>query len=233
MRATNELLVRSSTQDDKLSTNASDKAVIAAMGSTKPLTCPPNSDTFSPTIDSTGNEDRELGSSVVISTTANAEAITIHGGQRTSITTTKRVYAINRSDSVGSLTGRKYIAPTSSDPQRSTLTEGERWHVNCQQKKKNSMTITAIPSAIPLANNSLQKRAEANKNTSFAQINYDGNQFHFPLSSSNHHDGFVANLSNASGSKFLTFTNHASAVYEVHDWWQNQISDMQFNGYDI
>ncbi|XP_073827842.1 sodium leak channel non-selective protein na isoform X1 [Musca autumnalis] len=224
LRATNEPIIRPSVPEDKTPTGLADKSAIATIsGSVAAATCPPTSDAFSPTFSSTENEEKDVSTSAMASTPgagAAAETSTVQATQRI-ITSTKRGYALNRSDSTGSSAGRKFLAPTSSDPQRTTLTDKERLHIANQQKKKNSMTTSTLP-VVPLPALPGHK-----KNSFFAG---DISQFHYP--SLNHFDhGHIPALGSPSGlmphiipgTKLLPFNNQANAVYEVHDWWQEQV----------
>uniref|UniRef100_A0A1A9WID5 Uncharacterized protein n=1 Tax=Glossina brevipalpis TaxID=37001 RepID=A0A1A9WID5_9MUSC len=236
LRATNEPLLRA--QEDKTPTVPGDKSAIATISGSVPTTCPPTSDAFSPTFSSTENEEKDASLSaamvVPISTTDITTAPTIvpqRPAAPGALTATKRSYALNRSDSTGSTTGRKYLAPTTSDPQRSTLSDKERLHITSQQKKKNSITTTTLPAVVASSNGPSLKRLEANKNSFFMQFNSEIGQFHYPVMGNNHFDGHMTNLGSPSGlmphimsgSKLLPFNNQANAVYEVHDWWHEQV----------
>uniref|UniRef100_A0A1I8PTZ5 Sodium leak channel NALCN n=1 Tax=Stomoxys calcitrans TaxID=35570 RepID=A0A1I8PTZ5_STOCA len=224
LRATNEPMIRPSVQEDKTPTGIGEKSAIATIsGSVAAATCPPTSDAFSPTFSSTENEEKDLSTSAIAPTPGAAETATVQVTQR-AITATKRGYALNRSDSTGSSAGRKFLAPTSSDPQqRSTLSDKERLHITNQQKKKNSMTTSTLPVApAPVISGPGHK-----KNSFFAA---DISQFHYPTL--NHFDhGHIPALGSPSGlmphiipgTKLLPFNNQANAVYEVHDWWQEQV----------
>ncbi|KAI9590564.1 hypothetical protein GQX74_008731 [Glossina fuscipes] len=235
LRATNEPLLRA--QEDKTPTVPSDKSAIATISGSVPTTCPPTSDAFSPTFSSTENEEKDGSLSatmaVLISTTDITTAPTVvpqRPAAPAALTAAKRSYALNRSDSTGSTTGRKYLAPTTSDPQRSTLTDKERLHISSQQKKKNSITATTLPT-VASSNGPSLKRLDANKNSFFMQFNSEIGQFHYPVMGNNHFDGHMTNLGSPSGlmphiipgSKLLPFNNQANAVYEVHDWWHEQV----------
>ncbi|XP_004535433.1 sodium leak channel non-selective protein isoform X2 [Ceratitis capitata] len=219
LRATNEQLMP---QEDKTPTSGGDKPPGSA---TAPG--PPTSDAFSPTFSSTENEEKDASGSAAISTTATD----VHGVQRV-ISATKRAYALNRSDSTGSSTGRKYLAPTTSDPQqRSTLTDKERLHITSQQKKKNSMTTVPVLPPVVAASGAAIKR-DLNRTTGlYTSGNSDGSQFHYPPNVVNHFGEQHGPLGSPSaimghiiaGSKLLPFNNQANAVYEVHDWWQEQV----------
>ncbi|XP_053950819.1 sodium leak channel NALCN isoform X1 [Anastrepha ludens] len=221
LRATNEQLMLLKTPEDKTPTSGAEKPPGSA---TAP--CPPTSDAFSPTFSSTENEEKDASGSAAISTTADA-----HGVQRV-IGATKRAYALNRSDSTGSSTGRKYLAPTTSDPQqRSTLTDKERLHISSQQKKKNSMTtVPTLPPVVAASGASIKR--DLNRTSGFfTSGNSDGSQFHYPPHVVNHFGEQHGPLGSPSavmghiisGSKLLPFNNQANAVYEVHDWWQEQV----------
>lgn len=221
LRATNEPIIRQTAQEEKTPTGVGDKSAITTISGAVAATCPPTSDAFSPTFSSTENEEKDISNSAIASTPAPTETATVQATQRI-ITATKRGYALNRSDSTGSSTGRKFLAPTSSDPQqRSTLTDKERLHIANQQKKKNSMTTTTLPVSTATG-------AGHKKNSFFASDM--GGQFNYP--SINHFDhGHIPALGSPSGlmphiipgTKLLPFNNQANAVYEVHDWWQEQV----------
>ncbi|XP_037936691.1 sodium leak channel non-selective protein [Teleopsis dalmanni] len=223
LRATNEAMMRHTAAEDKTPTGIGDKSTIATISGTVAATCPPTSDAFSPTFSSTENDEKEP-SSGVIPTPAD-----VHSIQKV-LTATKRAYALNRSDSTGSSAGRKFLAPTSSDPQqRTTLTDKERLHISNQQKKKNSMTT--IPT-IPIVGGAGFKR-DINKPVGFlTQFNNEIGQFHYPINNSNSHYGDTHGALGSpsalvghiiAGSKLLPFNNQANVVYEVHDWWQEQV----------
>lgn len=234
LRATNEPIIRPSTQEDKTPTGAADKSAIATISGAVAATCPPTSDAFSPTFSSTENEEKDVSTSGIASTPAPViETSTIQATQRI-ITATKRGYALNRSDSTGSSAGRKFLAPTSSDPQqRSTLTDKERLHIANQQKKKNSMTTTTLPVAVVAA-----AVAGHKKNSFFAG---DMGQFHYPAINHFDHGHIPPALGSPSGlmphimagSKLLPFNNQANAVYEVHDWWQEQVLCTQMSDDEV
>lgn len=209
------------TPEDKTPTSGGEKPP----GSTT-AAGPPTSDAFSPTFSSTENEEKDASGSAAVSTTGEA-----HGVQRV-ISGTKRAQALIRSDSTGSSTGRKYLAPTTSDPQqRSTLTDKERLHISSQQKKKNSMTAVPILPPVAAASGSAIKRDLNRTSGFFASGNNDGSQFHYPPNVVNHFGEQHGPLGSPSaimghiiaGSKLLPFNNQANAVYEVHDWWQEQV----------
>lgn len=224
MRATNEPIIRPSVQEDKTPTGPGDKSAIVTISGSVAATCPPTSDAFSPTFSSTENEEKDISTSAMAPTPGAAETSTVQATQRI-ITATKRSHALNRSDSTGSSAGRKFLAPTSSDPQqRSTLNDKERLHIANQQKKKNSMTTSTLPiAAVP----AVIAGPGHKKNSFFAA---DISQFHYPTL--NHFDhGHIPALGSPSGlmphiipgTKLLPFNNQANAVYEVHDWWSEQV----------
>ncbi|XP_037822803.1 LOW QUALITY PROTEIN: sodium leak channel non-selective protein-like [Lucilia sericata] len=226
LRATNEQpIIRPSAQEDKTPTGTGDKSAIATISGAVAATCPPTSDAFSPTFSSTENEGNDVSTSAVASTPAPTETSTTHATQRV-ITATKRGYTLNRSDSTGSSAGRKFLAPTSSDPQqRTTLSDKERLYIANQQKKKNSMTTTTLPVTIAPA----IPGAGHKKNSFFAG---DMSQFHYPAINHFEHGNIPqGGLGSPSGllphiipgTKLLPFNNQANAVYEVHDWWQEQV----------
>lgn len=161
--------MRPNIQEDKTPLGVAEKSAISTISGAVSGTCPPTSDAFSPTFSSTENEEKEASSSGpvphtepptggiggiggTITTVAVAGTTVAERGQAATATATataarhvmtmgKRGYALNRSDSTGSSAGRKFLAPTSSDPQqRSTLSDKERLHISSQQRKKNSMT---------------------------------------------------------------------------------------------
>lgn len=94
---------------------------------------------------------------------------------------------LNRSDSTGSSTGRKFLAPTLSDPQ--ARNEKERF---CGNKKK----VT---------------RPQASKN----------NLPH--LNELNHHHFHYYNDHQQQSNKTITSPSNSNLVYEVQDWWQEQM----------
>ncbi|XP_011200552.2 sodium leak channel NALCN isoform X1 [Bactrocera dorsalis] len=221
LRATNEQLMLLKTPEDKTPTSGGEKPPGSAT-----TAGPPTSDAFSPTFSSTENEEKDGSGSAAVSTTGE-----MHGVQRV-ISGTKRAQALIRSDSTGSSTGRKYLAPTTSDPQqRSTLTDKERLHISSQQKKKNSMTAVPILPPVAAASGSAIKRDLNRTSGFFASGNSDGSQFHYPPNVVNHYGEQHGPLGSPSaimghiiaGSKLLPFNNQANAVYEVHDWWQEQV----------
>ncbi|XP_032580356.1 sodium leak channel non-selective protein isoform X2 [Drosophila sechellia] len=288
LRATNEQpVMRPNVQEDKAPLGAVDKSAISTISGAVAGACPPTSDAFSPTFSSTENEEKDGSSSAVVqlphsetsvagsSATGAATATGTSSGlgvgppavqstARHVMTVGKRGYVLNRSDSTGSSAGRKFLAPTSSDPQqRSTLSDKERLHITSQQRKKNSMTT--LPHAGQLGQLAKQRGGggEATKSSSFfAQLNSEIGQFHYPtinaaaaaaalhgyghghghghgthgghgghgeLQLHHHHGGalgspsaMMSQMIGGSG-KLLPFNNQANAVYEVHDWWQEQV----------
>ncbi|KAH8354718.1 hypothetical protein KR084_003279 [Drosophila pseudotakahashii] len=265
LRATNEQpVMRPNVQEDKAPLGgAADKSAISTISGAVAGACPlPTSDAFSPTFSSTENEEKDGSSSAAvqvqeppmaggIGTGSSAVAVgppppSVQTTARHVMTVGKRGYALNRSDSTGSSAGRKFLAPTSSDPQqRSTLSDKERLHISSQQRKKNSMTT--LPHAGQLGQLAKQRGGgEASKSSSFfAQLNSEiGQQFHYPTISAvhgyghghgqhGHHQGggagalgspsaMMSQMIGGSG-KLLPFNNQANAVYEVHDWWQEQV----------
>ncbi|XP_028898265.2 sodium leak channel NALCN isoform X4 [Zeugodacus cucurbitae] len=221
LRATNEQLMLLKTPEDKTPTSGGEKPPGSATAAG-----PPTSDAFSPTFSSTENEEKDASGSAAVSTTGEP-----HGVQRV-ISGTKRAQVLNRSDSTGSSAGRKYLAPTTSDPQqRSTLTDKERLHISSQQKKKNSMTAVPILPPVVAASGSAIKRDLNRTSGFFTSGNSDGSQFHYPPNVVNHFGEQHGPLGSPSaimghiiaGSKLLPFNNQANAVYEVHDWWQEQV----------
>ncbi|KRK06285.1 sodium leak channel non-selective protein isoform X2 [Drosophila yakuba] len=292
LRATNEQpVMRPNVQEDKAPLGAVDKSAISTISGAVAGACPPTSDAFSPTFSSTENEEKDGSSSALVqlphsetsiagtgsSATAAATATgassglgigppTVQSAARHVMTVGKRGYALNRSDSTGSSAGRKFLAPTSSDPQqRSTLSDKERLHITSQQRKKNSMTT--LPHAGQLGQLAKQRGGgggDATKSSSFfAQLNSEIGQFHYPTINAaaaaaalhgyghghghghgthaghggghgehqqhHHHGGalgspsaMMSQMIGGSG-KLLPFNNQANAVYEVHDWWQEQV----------
>ncbi|XP_033169211.1 sodium leak channel non-selective protein isoform X2 [Drosophila mauritiana] len=290
LRATNEQpVMRPNVQEDKAPLGAVDKSAISTISGAVAGACPPTSDAFSPTFSSTENEEKDGSSSAVVQLPHSETSIAGTGSSATGVATAtgtssglgvgppavqstarhvmtvgKRGYALNRSDSTGSSAGRKFLAPTSSDPQqRSTLSDKERLHITSQQRKKNSMTT--LPHAGQLGQLAKQRGGggEATKSSSFfAQLNSEIGQFHYPTINAaaaaaalhgyghghghghgthgghgghgehqlhHHHGGalgspsaMMSQMIGGSG-KLLPFNNQANAVYEVHDWWQEQV----------
>ncbi|XP_026848294.1 sodium leak channel non-selective protein [Drosophila persimilis] len=273
LRATNEQpVMRPNVQEDKAPIGTADKPAISTISGAVAGTCPPTSDAFSPTFSSTENEEKDASSSAValphsepipvVATVATAPSAARHV-----MSVGKRAYALNRSDSTGSSAGRKFLAPTSSDPQqRSTLSDKERLHISSQQRKKNSMTT--LPHAGQLGQLGKQRGGvssdSASKSASFfAQLNSEIGQFHYPTINAaaayghgldqhhhlhhhqqqqqhqhshqhqhQHHGGGAGAIGSPSAmmsqmiggsGKLLPFNNQANAVYEVHDWWQEQV----------
>ncbi|XP_060663210.1 sodium leak channel NALCN isoform X2 [Drosophila nasuta] len=243
LRATNEQSVmRPNVQEDLAPSGVLDKSAISTISGAVAGTCPPTSDAFSPTLSSTENDEKDANSSAAIVLTHSDVHAT--GVRHVMAVGGKRSYALNRSDSTGSSAGRKFLAPTSSDPQqRSTLSDKERLHISSQQRKKNSMTT--LPHVAQLGQ--LGKQRDTNKSsTIFSEIG----QFHYPIINQTvaataalhgygdhhqhqhqhpHHHGVLSSSSammsqliGGSG-KLLPFNNQANAVYEVHDWWQEQV----------
>lgn len=238
LRATNEQpVMRPTVQEEKASSGLIDKSAISTISGAVAGTCPPTSDAFSPTFSSTENDEKDASSSAVVLPHADVHATSV----RHVMAVGKRAYALNRSDSTGSSAGRKFLAPTSSDPQqRSTLSDKERLHISSQQRKKNSMTT--LPHVSQLVQ--LGKQRDPNKSsTFFSQLNSEIGQFHYPTINTSgaaaamhsygdhhqHHHGALSSpsamMSQLIGStgKLLPFNNQANAVYEVHDWWQEQV----------
>nr|XP_036676109.1 sodium leak channel non-selective protein isoform X1 [Drosophila suzukii] len=275
LRATNEQpVMRPNVQEDKAPLGAADKSAISTISGAVAGACPPTSDAFSPTFSSTENEEKDGSSSAMVQlphpelpltgTGSSATVATVPAVQTSAarhvMAVGKRGYALNRSDSTGSSAGRKFLAPTSSDPQqRSTLSDKERLHISSQQRKKNSMTT--LPHAGQLGQLAKQRGGggggggggEASKSSSFfAQLNSEIGQFHYPTINAaaaaaalhgyghghgqhqqhHHHGGgggalgspsaMMSQMIGGSG-KLLPFNNQANAVYEVHDWWQEQV----------
>ncbi|XP_039152328.1 sodium leak channel non-selective protein isoform X1 [Drosophila simulans] len=290
LRATNEQpVMRPNVQEDKAPLGAVDKSAISTISGAVAGACPPTSDAFSPTFSSTENEEKDGSSSAVVQLPHSETSIAGTGSSATGVATAtgtssglgvgppavqstarhvmtvgKRGYALNRSDSTGSSAGRKFLAPTSSDPQqRSTLSDKERLHITSQQRKKNSMTT--LPHAGQLGQLAKQRGGggEATKSSSFfAQLNSEIGQFHYPTINAaaaaaalhgyghghghghgthgghgghgehqlhHHHGGalgspsaMMSQMIGGSG-KLLPFNKQANAVYEVHDWWQEQV----------
>jgi len=274
LRATNEQpVMRPNVQEDKAPLGVADKSAISTISGAVAGACPPTSDAFSPTFSSTENEEKDGSSSAMVQLphpeppltgTGSSAAVAAVPAVQTSaarhvMAVGKRGYALNRSDSTGSSAGRKFLAPTSSDPQqRSTLSDKERLHISSQQRKKNSMTT--LPHAGQLGQLAKQRGGgggggggEASKSSSFfAQLNSEIGQFHYPTINAaaaaaalhgyghghgqhqqhHHHGGgggalgspsaMMSQMIGGSG-KLLPFNNQANAVYEVHDWWQEQV----------
>ncbi|XP_034490184.1 sodium leak channel non-selective protein isoform X2 [Drosophila innubila] len=236
LRATNEQpVMRPNMQDDKVASGVIDKLTISTISGAVAGTCPPSSDAFSPTLSSTENDEKDASSSGIALPHSEAHASSV----RHVMVVGKRNYVLNRSDSTGSSAGRKFLAPTSSDPQqRSTLSDKERLHISSQQRKKNSMTT--LPHISQMG-----KQRDTNKASGFfTQVNNETGLFHYPTinptvaaaaamhSYGDHHhhrhgtlsspSAMISQLIGGSG-KLLPFNNQANAVYEVHDWWQEQV----------
>ncbi|KAM8718649.1 hypothetical protein ACLKA7_001372 [Drosophila subpalustris] len=236
LRATNEQpVMRPNVQDDKAASGVIDKSAISTISGAVAGTCPPTSDAFSPTLSSTENDEKDASSSGIALPHSDVHASSV----RHVMAVGKRNYVLNRSDSTGSSAGRKFLAPTSSDPQqRSTLSDKERLHISSQQRKKNSMTT--LPHVAQLG-----KQRDTNKTSVFlTQVNNEIGQFHYPTINptvaasaalhgyGDHHQHRHGTLSSPSAmmsqliggsGKLLPFNNQANAVYEVHDWWQEQV----------
>ncbi|KAL7742638.1 hypothetical protein ACLKA6_002005 [Drosophila palustris] len=203
LRATNEQpVMRPNVQDDKAASGVIDKSAISTISGAVAGTCPPTSDAFSPTLSSTENDEKDASSSGIALPHSDVHASSV----RHVMAVGKRNYVLNRSDSTGSSAGRKFLAPTSSDPQqRSTLSDKERLHISSQQRKKNSMTT--LPHVAQLASVALHGYGDHHQHR------------HGTLSSPS---AMMSQLIGGSG-KLLPFNNQANAVYEVHDWWQEQV----------
>jgi len=228
--------MRPNVQEDKVPSGVIDKSAISTISGAVAGTCPPTSDAFSPTLSSTENDEKDASSSAIALPHSDIHPVS---GVRHVMAVGKRNYVLNRSDSTGSSAGRKFLAPTSSDPQqRSTFSDKERLHISSQQRKKNSMTT--LPHV-----GQLGKQRDTNKSSAFfTQLNSEIGQFHYPTINPSfaatgglhgygdhhqHHHGalsspsaMMSQLIGGSG-KLLPFNNQANAVYEVHDWWQEQV----------
>lgn len=99
---------------------------------------------------------------------------------------------LNRSDSTGSTSGRKFLAPTLSDPQarnpKDTFTSNK--------KKPVRPTSTAKPSL-----------------THFNEMAHHHN----------HHTGHAHGHEQAQATKMSAVANQVTMIYEVHDWWSEQV----------
>lgn len=132
------------------------------------------------------------------------------GAPATSATTTaggrlrkKSQNVLNRSDSTGSASGRKYLAPTLSDPQ--ARNDKDRY----TNKKKPARTPNTVKPTLP----------------HFNEITYH----HMTHSHHNHHHH---HYEQQQVSKMLAITSQVSLVYEVHDWWSEQVLSAQSSDED-
>lgn len=116
----------------------------------------------------------------------------------------KKQQVLSRSDSTGS--GKKYLAPTLSDPQARKEKQGFP-----VAKGKPQRSQSNAKSTLPHLN-------EANHNHFHAQHSH---HFHSQNHSFHGHHTVEQQLTN----KLLmqSNSNHQSVVFEVHDWWQEQI----------
>ncbi|KAL9698541.1 hypothetical protein quinque_001982 [Culex quinquefasciatus] len=107
----------------------------------------------------------------------------------------KKSQNLNRSDSTGSSSGRKFLAPTLSDPQAKN--EKDRY-ISKKKSQRQSGTNT--------------------KNiTQINELNH-GHTLHQHY----HHIAHGSEMQQTSNSK--VGHPHISMVYEVHDWWQEQVT---------
>ncbi|XP_039441720.1 sodium leak channel NALCN isoform X1 [Culex pipiens pallens] len=107
----------------------------------------------------------------------------------------KKSQNLNRSDSTGSSSGRKFLAPTLSDPQAKN--EKDRYI----SKKKS-------------------QRQSGTNSKNITQIN-ELNHGH-TLHQHYHHNAHGSEMQQTSNNK--VGHPHISMVYEVHDWWQEQVT---------
>lgn len=111
---------------------------------------------------------------------------------------------LNRSDSTGSSSGRKYLAPTLSDPQ--ARNEKDRYPA----KKKTPRPSTQIKNTLP----------------HFSDLNYHHSHFvghlHLHHHHYNHHMHTMVEQQQQA-TKVITISNQVTLVYEVHDWWSEQV----------
>lgn len=241
-----------------------------------------SSGAFSPTFSSTENEDGSavgvgagvsvLATSAAVSTceqqysagssasstclhrligTANATGPSLATGTMTAKRAPQHV--LNRSDSTGSTTGRKFLTPTCTDIGTITTQQHHRTADKERQlhpKKRNSITTSIAPAAIattavpmPLGNGAstsavVRYDGGISKSSSFfAQFNHEISQYHYPAPMHTHgqqhslHYGdgtsgatALLNMVAAGGNnKLLSLYSQANVVYEVHDWWQEQV----------
>uniref|UniRef100_A0A8D8NDQ5 Sodium leak channel non-selective protein n=1 Tax=Culex pipiens TaxID=7175 RepID=A0A8D8NDQ5_CULPI len=108
----------------------------------------------------------------------------------------KKSQNLNRSDSTGSSSGRKFLAPTLSDPQAKN--EKDRYI----SKKKS------------------QRQSGTGNSKNITQIN-ELNHGH-TLHQHYHHNAHGSEMQQTSNNK--VGHPHISMVYEVHDWWQEQVT---------
>lgn len=102
---------------------------------------------------------------------------------------------LNRSDSTGSASGRKFLAPTLSDPQ-TTRNEKDRY----SSKKKSPRPQGTVKNNLPHLN----------------EINHNNHHLHH-----HHHHHHVETQSN--NKLNVQSNNQVNLIYEVHDWWQEQM----------
>lgn len=108
----------------------------------------------------------------------------------------KKQKELIRSDSTGSTTGRKYLAPTLSDPQ-------------ARNKEKDRYS----------SGKSKQQRQQPNTKTTLPHVSETNHNHFHPMHG---HHTIEQQLTN----KLLMQSNanhHVNLVFEVHDWWQEQI----------
>lgn len=205
-----------------------DKSTLSTMAGSVGLSGLPISDAFSPTFSSTENEEKDLCPNLVSEET--------NGGKHSSnqrLGLGKRTHPLNRSDSTGSSKGRKFLTPTSSNPQRSMYTEKDRFYNNTLAKKEHfAMMSSSIitDKKVDTKNNYF--------NTPFSSST--SNQVYQPLLNNNNHfdsknrilitttpSRTVSQL--LTNNKLLPFNMQVNVVYEVHDWWQEQVLMPQMN----
>lgn len=110
---------------------------------------------------------------------------------------------LNRSDSTGSTSGRKYLAPTLSDPQA----RNDKDRYGSSKKKPTGRTATG---------------AVKTNLAHFTELAHH-------LSHHNHHHHLHHHHHNEqqATAKVLTSTSQVTMVYEVHDWWSEQVLCIQ------
>lgn len=200
-------------------------SITGNVGISGPLT----SDAFSPTFSSTENEEKEICSHLVTPATINYETNEKNLSSQGLVlgTTCKRTVPLNRSDSTGSSKGRKFLTPTSSDPQRCLNIDKDRFYSNSHQKREHILLSSSIIGG---------KKIDTKSNYIIQMIN-NCPQPYQSLLNNNYFDSKTRTLitsSNAvsqllTNNKLLAFNMQVNVVYEVHDWWQEQILCLQTN----
>lgn len=204
-----------------------DKCGLSTITGNVGISGPLTSDAFSPTFSSTENEEKEICSHLItpgaggtLNYESNGKNLSNQGLALGA--TGKRSHPLNRSDSAGSSKGRKFLTPTSSDPQRCLNIDKDRFYSNSHHQRREHILLSA---------SIIGGKKNDTKSNYITQMINNYHQPYQSLLNNNYFDSKTRTLITSSSAVSQLLTNkllafnmqQVNVVYEVHDWWQEQV----------